>query len=437
VFPASIIHDRLIGRLSSCETGGLVTRHPVDPVGSQMRCKMYRLYVGIAISKDSFSVAGLDFKGNALIEGSYGMDAEGFSLFLEMVFHHCKDLSQILVAMESTGCYHLNLFSFLNEQGIEAVVINPLLISNFAKLSLRKTKTDKKDAMTIAQFILQHQDAVSQLAVSQKLQDLRDLARERESLCHLVSATKSEIKRVLRTTFPELESLCDISTKVMLQFLKQYPSARMVKSAKPKDLIKALERKGVGTRLIFSAQDIIRAARDSVGIVSPAKEIILQGKVSTLVHLQERVEQMTKLMTALCKASMLEDLEIVTSIKGIKTKTAVPFLAEVGNIKNYSCYKKLIAFAGLDPSVRQSGKFVGQSKISKRGNRHLRRALYLMASSVVKSNSFFRCYFIKKKKEGMSPQKALFAVAHKLTRIIFAMLTHKTYFNLKEVSVNS
>jgi transposase len=398
---------------------------------------MYRLYVGIDVSKDSFSVVGLDSKGNARLEGSYSMDAEGFSLFLETLLQQCKEPTQILAAMESTGCYHLNLFSFLNEQGIEVVVINPLLISNFGKLSLRKTKTDKKDAMTIAQFILQNQDAVSRLAVSQRLQDLRDLARERESLCHLISATKSEIKRILRTTFPELESLCDISTKVMLQFLKQYPSARMVKAAKPKDVLKSLERKGVGTRLTFSAEDIIRSAKKSVGIVSPAKEIILQGKVSTLVHLQDRAEQMTKLMTELCKASMLQDLEIVTSIKGIKTKTAVPFLAEVGDIKNYSCYKKLIAFAGLDPSVRQSGKFVGQSKISKRGNRHLRRALYLMASSVVKSNSFFRRYFMKKKKKGMSSQKALFAVAHKLIRIIFAMMTHKTYFNLKEVSVHS
>jgi len=359
------------------------------------------------------------------------------SIFLEMVVRHCEDLVQILTAMESTGCYHLNLFSFLNDHGMQVVVINPLLISNFAKLSLRKTKTDKKDALTIAQFILQHKDAISRLAVSQGLQDLRDLARERESLCHLISETKSEIKRVLRTTFPELESPCDISTKVMLQFLLQYPSARMITSAKQKDIVKALGRKGVGTRLTFSAQDIIKAAKNSVGIVSPAKEIILQGKVSTLMHLGERVEQMTKLMTALCKASMLQELEIVTSIKGIKTKTAVPFLAEAGDIKNYSCYKKLIAFAGLDPSVRQSGKFVGQSKISKRGNRHLRRALYLMASSVVRSNNFFRQYFIRKKKEGASAQKALFAVTHKLIRIIFAMLRNKTYFTLKEVSVNS
>jgi transposase len=398
---------------------------------------MYQVYVGIDISKDSFEAAGLDPKGNELIRDSFSMDAEGFSRLLKMVVQHCKDVRQTLVAMESTGCYQLNLFSFLTAQGIEAVVINPLLISNFAKLSLRKTKTDKKDAMTIAQFILQHRDAVSQLAVSQELQDLRDLARERESICHMMSATKSEIKRVLRTTFPELESLCDLSTKVMLQFIEKFPSARLVKAAKPKEVAKALERKGVGMRLRDRADSIIKAAKNSVGIISPAKEIILQGKVSTLVHLQERAEQMTKLMTKMCEASRLEDLKIVTSIDGISMKTAVPFLAEVGDINNYNCYKKLIAFAGLDPSVRQSGKFVGQSKISKRGNRHLRRVIYLMTSMVVEHNLFFRKYFERRKKEGMSPQKALFAVAHKLIRTIFSMLTHRTYFNSKEAYADS
>jgi transposase len=398
---------------------------------------MYRLYVGIDVSKDSFAVAGLDCKGGELMRGCYSMDAEGFDRFLSAVVRHGKDLKEVLAAMESTGCYHLNLFSFLSAQGIEAIVVNPLLIANFAKLALRKTKTDKKDAMTIAQFIVQHRDAATQLVVSPALQDLRDLARERESLCHLMSATKAEIKRVLRTTFPELESLCDCFSKVMLQFLKAYPSARLVKAARPKEVAKALIRRGAGTRLTFSSEDLIRAAKSSVGIISPAKEVILQGKVSTLVHLQERAEEMTKLMTAMCKASMLQDLEIVMSIKGIGIRTAVPFLAEVGDIKNYSCYKKLIAFAGLDPSVRQSGKFVGQSKISKRGNRHLRRVLYIMASRAVEHNSFFRAYSTKRKKEGMSPQKTLFAVAHKLIRIIYAMLTHKTYFNPKEVSADS
>jgi transposase len=169
-----------------------------------------------------------------------------------------------------------------------------------------------------------------------------------------------------------------------------------------------------------------------VAVVSPAKEIIVQGKIATLLHLQERLGELTKLLTDLCKATRVEDLKILRSIKGVGPNTAVPFLAEAGEVKNYTSHKKLIAYAGMDPSVHQSGKFIGMSKLSKRGNRHLRRAIYLMTASVVSQNAFFKAYFLKRKKEGLAPQKALFATAHKLIRVIFAMLSQGTYFKVKE-----
>jgi transposase len=393
---------------------------------------MYSVWVGVDVSKDFFSAVGLDKEGKELFSGTYEMNSNGFSEFLKAISSHCKRLDQGMVAMESTGCYHINLFSFLSSQAIRTVVVNPLLISNFAKLSLRKTKTDKKDASTIAKFLLVHQEGISQLSVSQDLQDLRDLSRERESLCHLIAATKVEIKRVLRTTFPELESIGNLYTGAMLRFLQQYPSARLARAAKPRAIAKALKGPYVGNKLTFCAEDILRAARSSVAVVSPAKEVILQGKISTLLHLEERLEEVTKLLTDLCKATRIQDLEILTSIKGVSTKTAAPFLAEMGQIENYASHKKLIAFVGMDPSVHQSGKFIGTSKISKRGNRHLRRVIYLMTTSVVSQNVFFKAYFLRRKKEGLPPQKALFAVAHKLIRVIFAMLSQRTHFKVKE-----
>ncbi|MDH4264311.1 MAG: IS110 family transposase [Deltaproteobacteria bacterium] len=392
---------------------------------------MDRMFVGVDISKDTFSAAGLDAEGNEYFSGFYSMDSDGFCKFLELVTARCQDRQELLVGMESTGCYHINLFSFLTSQGIHAVVINPLLIANFAKRSLRKTKTDKKDARTIAKFLMGNREEISQLSISQDLQDLRDLARERESLSHLISATKVEIKRVLRTIFPELESIADIYTRVMLRFLKEYPSARLVKVAKPKAIAKALQQPYVGNKLTFSAEDILRAAQSSVATASPAKEIILRGKIATLLHLQERMEEMTKLLTDLCKATRVEDLKILRAIKGVGPKTGVPFLAEMGSVENFSSHKKLIAFAGMDPSVCQSGKYVGKSKLSKRGNRHLRRAIYLMTAAVVSQNAFFKAYFLRRKKEGLIPQKALLATAHKLVRVIFAMLSHRTYFQAK------
>jgi transposase len=401
------------------------------PMGKGER-GMYGVLVGVDVSKDFFSACGLDSEGKELFSGTYGMTFDGFSEFLEIVSSRGGSLDRVMVAMESTGCYHINLFSFLSSRAIRTVVVNPLLISNFTKLSLRKTKTDKKDATTIAKFLLVHQEEISQLSVSQDLQDLRDLSRERESLCHLMAATKVEIKRVLRATFPELESMGNLYTRAMIRFLQEYPSARLVRAAKPKAIAKALKRPSVGNKLTLTAQEIVKAAQSSVATVSPAKEIILRGKIATLLHLQERLAEVSKLLTELCQSTKLEDLEILRSIKGVGPNTAVPFLAEMGEVKNYSSHKKIIAYAGIDPSVHESGKFVGMSKLSKRGNRHLRRAIYLMTASVVSQNAFFKAYFLKRKREGLAPPKALFATAHKLIRVIFAMLSQRTHFKVKE-----
>lgn len=389
---------------------------------------MPELLVGIDVAKDTSSAQGIDNNDKGLFSLTFAMDSEGFMQLWKAITQHSKDLSKVLVAVESTACYHINLYSFLTAKGVPTVVVNPLLIANFAKMSLRKTKTDKKDAMTIAKFLLVHQDAISQLSLSQDLQDFRDIARERESVCNMLSAHKVEVKRLLQSTFPELERIGDLSTRVMQEFIATFPSARLVKMAKPKAIQKVLQRKGVGTRLTYTAEDLIQAAKRSIAKISPAKEFILQGKVKTLQHLRERYEELTKILTEYCKSSMLEDFEIITSIDGISKGTATTFLAEIGCIGNFASHKKLIAFAGIDPTVYQSGKFEGSSRISKRGNRHLRRVIWLMTTHVIEHNAIFRAYYMKKRSEGQPFKKAVFATAHKLIRLIFAMLTQRTMF---------
>ena len=122
---------------------------------------MYRLLVGADVSKDFFCPSGLGAEGKERFSGTYEMNSNGFSEFFKTLSSQAERRDQMIVVMESTGCYHINLFSFLSSQGIRTVVVNPLLISNFAKLSLRKTKTDKKDALTIARFLLDHHEEIS------------------------------------------------------------------------------------------------------------------------------------------------------------------------------------------------------------------------------------------------------------------------------------
>ena len=396
---------------------------------------MLKLFVGVDVSKDSFSATGIDVNGDVRFSISAAMDKGGFSELMRAITSNCKDFSSVMAGMESTGCYHINLFSFLSDKDVNVVVINPLLISNFAKLSLRKTKTDKKDSLTIAKFILIHKDSIEQFSISQDTKDFRDIARERESISHLIASTKNEIKRILQTTFPELESICNVFTTTMLLFLKDFPSARFIRATKAEVVAEALERCGRGRKVSISADDIIKAAKTSIASNSLAKELILPQKIFTLLHLMEQLDNISGILSDLCKSIAIEEMEIITSIDGIGDATGAAFLAEIGDINNFPSHKSLIAYAGIDPTVFQSGKFEGTSRISKRGNRHLRRIVYLMTVGVIRCNAFFKAYFLKRKQDGLPFRKAVLATAHKLTRTIFAMLSHKTCFRVKENSL--
>ncbi len=397
---------------------------------------MYRRFVGIDVSKDSFSVSGLNEEGTVLFSLSAAMDKGGFYELSRIISSCTDDPTAVIIGMESTGSYHVNLVSFLRLKGFPVVVVNPLLISNFTKLSLRKTKTDKKDARTIARFILAHKDSLSRFSVSQGNTHLKDIARERESILKFIAAAKNDIRRMLKSTFPELENMCDVFSDVILLFLKEFPSARIISAADPSGITRAFSHADGRMRIRLSTEDLMKAAHSSIASYHPALEAILPGKIATLIHLNERLNEVTKLLIRFCESVMKEDLEIIISIDGINTRTAAPFLAEMGDYRNYRSYKNFIAYTGLDPSIHQSGTMEGISKLSKRGNRHLRRVIYLMTFCAIRVHGQFKEYFQRRKKEGLPFKKALFATAHKLIRTIFAMLAQRTHYRCEKMIIS-
>ena len=434
MFPAFQSHNKLVGSVNPCQDGDLVGRQFLPVLNIQRGGnELSNLLIGIDVSKNCCTAQGLDNHGHKQFYIEFSMEAQGFSALLRQIKNHSKDMSKVYVAMESTGCYNINLFCYLSSQGIACYIVNPLLISNYAKLSLRKTKTDKKDSLTIARFLLAHKESLRKAHFSKDIQDVRDLSRERESLTGLISGMKNDIKRLLQITFPELQSVCNtIFTETMLNFLRQFPSARMIRNANPQAIEKALIH---GKRVLYSAEDIIKAAKGSVASDSGAKELILSEKASTVLYLQGKRQKITELLIDSCKSMRVDDLNIITSIGGVSDITGSTFLAELGDISNFSSHKHVIAFAGLDPAVYQSGQYEGKGKISKRGNKHLRRVIFLMTMCVVRSNSVFRDYFQRRKQEGLAPIKALFATSHKLIRVIFSMLSKKTLFRKAVIDV--
>jgi transposase len=249
---------------------------------------------------------------------------------------------------------------------------------------------------------------------------------------HQMNAVKHDIKRVLTITFPELERIAGIFSQSMLRLLQNYPSAYAIRKAKHKKIAKVLIQGSYGKQDDKSVKRIREAAERSIGTTSPAKEVILKQKASLLMQMEEHLEELTDILIDQCKAMIREDVEILKSIKGVGDKTATNFLLELGgNINKFKSYKQVLAMAGIDPTVYQSGKYKGASKISKRGNRHLRRVIWIMATKVIQFNRIFKLYHAKRMKDVLPYKKAVLATAHKLIRVMFSMLTNKTLFIAK------
>ena len=383
------------------------------------------MYVGIDVSKEKFDACGIGDEGNKLFSLSCPMNREGFDKLVTRLA--AVSTASLLLGMESTASYHIALFSYLTAKGYRVAIINPLLIANFAKLSLRKTKTDKKDAFTIAQFVLLRKETLA--TGSPHLTELKDLSRRRERLVDEMTALKNDMKRILSVTFPELETITGIFTKSTLRLLTEFPSAHAITKAGYDAVAAIVTSRSRGRKSSASVKVLMDTATASVGVASPAKDMILKQEASLLLALEGQAEEIMQLIMDLSGEQIQRDAKILTSMRGIGDKTAFNFLIEVGgDIKAFEHDGKLIAAAGLDPTTYESGKYKGQSKISKRGNRHLRRVIWLMTTKVIISNPVFRTYYFKRRKEGLIYKKAVLATAHKLIRVMFSMLVNQKCF---------
>jgi len=297
------------------------------------------------------------------------------------------------------------------------------------KMQLRKTKTDKKDAVVIALFLLANGNTLIQRVTPSLISDLRDLSRQRESLVDEMTALKIEIKRLLNITFPELEHMVGIFTKSILKLLQQYPSAFALRDADLGQLSRMLIADSYGRKREAFAAELIKAAHSSISSKSPAKEMILKQKIALLLHLEDALQEITSMLIEMSRKLMEEDINIMTSIRGIGDKTAANFLVEMGgDINQFERSGKIIAMAGLDPAVYQSGKHEGRGRITKRGNRHLRRVIWMMTTRVIHYSDIFKAYYLKRRKEGLPYKMAVLATAHKLIRVVYAMLKQRTTF---------
>ncbi|MBC8460273.1 MAG: IS110 family transposase [Deltaproteobacteria bacterium] len=391
------------------------------------------IYIGIDVSKDKFDYAAMDTHNTIIKKGSLQMNRDGFiedSLLGQEISQLIESFPNVVVGFESTGTYHVNIMSFLLSLTEHVYLLNPALVKKFAEAdSLRKTKTDAVDAIAIARFLIYRQHSIFAMTEIDSAY-LTQLARLRESITRDVGKTKTHLKQMLNIAFPELLKHANVFTDTFLQILEQFPSAKAIRKATKKRIQKIFYNptKSRGKKPDMNPDQLFDLAKYSIGTADESLEMAIKFDIKHLVFLQKHLDEVTSKLIDNVNKRFGNELEILKSIKGIGDTTACHFLSEVKNIQRFSNYKQLIAYAGTDPSVKQSGKMIKRGKISKRGVSSLRRVGYLITCSVIRHDGVFRDYYIRKREEGMAYRKAVIATWNKLLRVIFAILTKQVKF---------
>ena len=373
--------------------------------------------VGIDVSKDKHDCFILSSEGETLADGfTIPNTLDGFNFLLRKIQDCTTPQDKIKVGLEATGHYSYNLLGFLLDNGLATYVLNPLRTNLYRKsLSLRKTKTDRVDARTIASMLLSDVGLkpYTDTTYHKSLTRYRfDKVKERAKL-------KSSISRLVCILFPELEKLVPtLHMASVYALLEEFPGAKQIAGAHLTRLKALLETASKGRYKRDVALQIREAARNSIGSRMPAKSLELQHTIRLIRELDTEISEIENQIQSIMK----ELHSPITTIPGVGFRMAAMILAEVGDFTRFASPDKLLAYAGMSPSTYQSGQLKNcYPHMEKRGSRYLRYALYNATKYVCLWDPTFSAYLAKKLTEGKHYNVALSHASKKLVRLIFAM----------------
>ena len=386
------------------------------------------IFVGVDIAKLNHFASAISSDGEIILETfKFTNDADGFQLLSSKL--ECFDKNSIIIGLESTAHYGDNLVRYLVGSKFNVCVINPLQTSSMRKNNIRKTKTDKVDTFVIAQTLMMQKDLRFISLNDLDIMDLKNLGRFRQKTIKQRTRLKIQLTSYVDQVFPELQYYfkSGLHHKAVYALLKEAPTAKTVASMHMTHLSHLLEVASHGHFKKEHAKELRVLAQKSVGASDSALSIQVTHTIGQIELLDSQLERVESEMTDIMK---FHDSVIMT-IPGIGFVNGGMILGEIGDIHRFSKPCKLLAFAGLDPSVYESGNFKAKhTRMSKRGSRVLRYALVNAAHNVVKNNATFKTYYDSKIAEGRSHYNALGHCAGKLVRIIFKMLTDEVAFDL-------
>lgn len=371
-------------------------------------------YVGIDISKYKHDFCIISDIGEVIVENSsFDNNKKGFQLFLDQLKPYNKQ--DVQIAFEATGHYSLNLELFLTNQDYSFMKVNPLVVHQFLKArSLRRTKTDKADSFTMASYLMSIQYKPNSCLLY-NIYTLKSLCRSREQLIKERSKFEILLTNELDKSFPELKPFFNnmIST-TLLFILDKYKNTNHIALMKDYDSIKRISR-GKFTYAKFA--QLKELAKNSVGHHDENTDLLISTYVSIINNFNEKIDPINKQISTIIK-----DLNPrMLTIPGLGEISAAIILSEYGDISNFSSPNKMLAFAGLEPSIIQSGTLEHNGKMVKHGSGHLRYAIMNIAMTILRYSPTFYDFYLKKRSEGKCHRVALSHVCKKLIRVIYTL----------------
>ena len=386
------------------------------------------IYVGIDIAKTNHYASIVDYSTGEVIENPFLVtnNKQGF----ELLYSKIKDFDKknVLIGLESTAHYGNNLIFYFHKKQFKLGIINPIQTATLRKTRIRKVKNDKIDSILICEALsLGYYNLLSDYDI--ELLEIKSLCRFRKELKDKASDAKIQLKTYVDQLFPELNDFFkdNIDIKTAHELLKLYQSPEDISNINLTKLSNLLIKNSRGKYDKSRAIELKQLATNSVGINNNALCIQIKMTIELIELLESQIKDIEKQVSDFIKKSD----NVITSIPGIADTTAAIIISEIGDINRFNNPGQVLAFAGLDPSVKQSGNFNASStRMSKRGSSLLRYALILAANNVQLNTKTFNNYYNTKRLQGKLHYNALGHCAGKLVRTIFYMLKNNVTFNL-------
>lgn len=385
-------------------------------------------YVGIDISKKSHQAVVIDEAGQIIQKPfKFSNNFEGLNIFLQNLSAIDPDLQNFEIGMEATGHYWLNLYTHLETRNMRLHVVNPLQSDAFRNLYLRKTKTDTVDSKIIAQLIRFGQYSQTDFQ-NKQLHVLRDLCRQRFFLVDSAADLKRKTVCIMDKIFPEYQGFfSDMFGKTSIQIMKNCPTPRSICEMDFEELVLLLRKASGGKFREHKAHELVELARTSFASLLPEDyySILVKQNMKLMELLEFQIEELEKSIKV-----EYEKLHVkLTQIPGIGVVLGATIYSEIGDISRFSSAKKLSAFAGIDPSVRQSGEFLGsENHMSKRGSAYLRRALWMASFIGVNHIPEVIELYNRRKQEGKKHFQIMGYMCNKiLNRVYYVLKTGNDY----------